>query len=211
MKKLILNSGAVFVALITIIVLFYGCENVSHKPEEVKNKNSDQLPIFGLTNNDNIFLNLIIQDSTNNIYSEIRLLLNNLNLSYNSSDTPLGIALLFDDIIDTVDFENLKAVVYYYNDTNENRVKVWFNNNGNLQLDQSYSKISQFIANEDIYRIDQINNLNTNQVLLMIDQTSFPTLQYYSEFQTLLDRNYSLLLPSDPVRTCSPNPECSQP
>lgn len=124
--------------------------------------------------------------------------MDSLNLTYNSLDTHIGIAFLYDNIIDTIDFDNLKAVIYYFIENNENKVKVWKDINGNLQLEQKYSKISHFIAKEDIYRLDIAENLGTNQVLLMIDQTVIPTTQYYSEFQTAIDKNYLLMYPSDP-------------
>lgn len=215
MKKLTQNLVLISVTIFTIIMLFNGCENTTTKVKEVDNKRSDYLQQFGLTVDDNIFLNLIIQDSTNNIYSDIRYFMDNLNLSYNSSDTPLGIAFLYDDIIDTVNFSHLKAVIYYYTENNENKAKVWLENGGNLQLDQNYSKINYFVATEDIYRIGIAENLGTNQVLLMIDQTVLPIEPYYSEFQTAIDKKYDAF-PHDPggdekkkERLCSRNPDCS--
>lgn len=123
--------------------------------------------------------------------------MDSLNLTYNSSDTPHGLLLMYSTLIDTIDFNNLEAIIYYFkNSNNENRTKVWIDNSGNLQLNQSYSKLSHFVlAHEDIFRFDQIENLGTNQVYMLLNQTVLPSEQYYSEFQTKIDKEYVLLRP----------------
>lgn len=139
--------------------------------------------------------------------------MDSLGLSYNTSDTPHGLALLYSDLIDTTNFNDLEAVLYYFDDNGVDKVKTWIKNSGILQLDLDYSKISHFVlAYEDIYRFDQVENLGTNQVYLLLDQTALPAddEQYYSEFQTVIDKGYLALYPSDPdfnkkKRLCSRN------
>lgn len=216
MKNITLKLSIFSMILLSTFLLFNSCENKLSDTNDIDNQIDYSNFKTSLTIDDNIGLTIISQDSTNNIYLKIRNMMDNINLSYNSSDIPFGLALFFDNVIDTLNFNNLKAVVYYFND-NDNRVNVWLDNNGNLEQNQNYSKISHFIANEDLYRLNVSENLNTENVLLILNQSVLPTNQYFSEFQTIIDIEYAAIInpsggghqPNDGGRLCDRNPDCA--
>lgn len=213
MKNITLKLSIVFMILLSTLILINSCKNKFDDINVFDAKINQSNFFNSLTLNDQIGLTLLYQDSTNNIYTNIRHFLDNLNLSYDYSDLPFGLALFYDDEIDTTNFNNLNCVVYYYNNS-QNRVKVWLKESGNFVLEQNYSKISHFIANEDFYRLDIAKNLNSENVLLLLNQVVLPTNPYYSEFQTVVDIEYaSLINPNsentpDYIRMCSNNPDC---
>jgi hypothetical protein len=202
-------------SLIASILIIYGCKENTHIADENGGVSSIHNVRFGLTVNDNIFVDLESQDSVNNISTKIHRFMDSLGLSYNNSDTPHGLALLYSDLIDTTNFNNLEAVLYFFDSGNEDSVKVWIDNSGTLLLNQDYSRISHYVlAFEDLYRFDYIENLGTNQAYLLLDQTALPAddEQYPSEFQTEIDKNYSIAIESNPdapdekkKRLCSNN------
>jgi len=217
MKNITLKLSIFSVLLFSTLMLFNACESKFDDSGNIGNdfKKSSNITT-NLTNNDDIDLTIISQDSINDVNANIRGFMDVLNLTYDNSDLPFGLALFYNDDIDTISFTNLKAVVYYYNE-NQNRAKVWIKDNGVFVLEQIYSKISHFIANEDLSRINTAKNLNTENILLLIDQIVLPTDTYYSEFQTTVDIEYASIVnpvgdgeTPDYIRVCNNNPDCSQ-
>ena len=202
--------------LVVLLISLISCEK-KFDDVEVGNKLFEYSNSIPLTNQDDIELSLIYQDSINNIYSKIRRFLDNLSLNYNSSDVPMGLVLYYNNIIDTNSFNNVTAVLYYYKN-NGDKAKLWCKENGILTLDQGYSKMNHFVSNLDIYRIDQIKGLNSVHVLLLLDQHELPVSPNFSEFQTKIDKDYALA-PKDPPgdggphqyeRYCNQNPDCEE-
>jgi len=191
-----MKKNILIVKLILMAMLFYSCDK--DKATKIIDETTPAKGNINTNPSINIDINvlLISQDDNNNLQSDIFETLDSLNLPYNNSDLSFGLSLFYSGEIDTVSYNNLTAVVYYYvND--KNGVKVWFKDNSTFVLAPSFSKTSHFIALSNLFRIDFIKNLNTENILLFLDQTAIPSDQYYSEFQTKIDVEIEPLVPEN--------------
>lgn len=211
MKKSTIITLLVITLLVALII--NSCERKIEEADKGLD-DFDMGKVFNsLTIYDNIGISVIHQDSTNNVEHLITEILDDLGLSYNSSDTHFGLALLYDNVIDTTSYNNLKAVVHYYTDT-KNYSKVWIKNSTSFDLEDDFSKQTQSISNEDLYRFIIAKGLNTQNVLLLIDQTELPADQYYTEFQTVIDKEFKSVVDPTSVndagsRKCASGNSCS--
>lgn len=111
-------------------------------------------------------------------------------MSHDSSNTPLGLVLLYSSQIDTVNYNNLEAVIYYYRDQGD-FANVWIDNSGSLILNSDYSRKTNFISPSDIFRLNHVENFSSTNILLFIDQTNLQSTPHYTDFQAKIDKEYA--------------------
>lgn len=183
-----------FAALILVIVTIFvysctregtGCESCDAEFLKVNTQvfiKKKNFPAY--SDNGNPETILISKTEDAEITKTIRDLISSLNLIDANSEYPIGLCLFFEGSVDTKDFNGLNGVLFYNKVNDIYLANFWERNKDNIfTFREDLSGISNIVSKNDMYRLNSIIGFDSNQLLLLLDQTRLATNQYPSVFQ----------------------------
>ncbi|MHB1277378.1 MAG: hypothetical protein ACYC1Q_03200, partial [Bacteroidia bacterium] len=121
--------------------------------------------------------------------------------------TSVCLSLYYDTLyVDSLNLSSI-AAVYYYLSGGTMYADYWEDGGAGFVKYPILSGISTFISKQDLFGIDSIRNLNSQEIVMLINSSLLPAVKHHSSFQAQID----YLLPTDELGSkCNNVPECTE-
>jgi hypothetical protein len=197
--------GFVILVLSSLLVFsIYSC-NKQDKEECVKCKNSENKQTKNvLVNNQNYnaltyntagypIITSINQEEITNIESEIKNQLQTKGIEI-ANYSPFGLVKFYNQLIQqgsNINESSLTSILVYYTNTQNQKTyaSFWKKNsvNNSFSFVPHLSGLNNFISPTNFFQLDQIENLQTEEIILLVDDTKLPEKIYSTVFQIKLE------------------------
>lgn len=225
MKKSTLNPKKIYTLLsagviVTLLLIIHSCnkdiaECVSCKKDFKPNSsiviNKKQVSAFNDNNSENPETILVSKSDDANIGSTIQNMITSIGLNNVNTDYPIALSLFYQDTVNLENYDGLLGVLFYSKVNDIYEANFWKKESDNsFTHKQNLSGVSTFVSKQDMYMINQIMGFNSNQLLLLVDQSKIAKQQYANIFQIKLDIEYNSAAPNGAgyTRYCNSVPEC---